>query len=475
MAGELEERRPAARHESFVVRVDVVVVGVALLAALAAALVAAVPHVDFGWRSPALHVGIETTVTVVAVLTAYLLIGRYGLTQSLSDLVLVASLGLLAISNLAFSALPALLGSGQTDFATWAPLLTRGAGALGFAVAAFLPDVRLPSPRRAAAAALFGALVALASVAVGIALLGPVLSPSAGASLSASDTPMTDAPAGFVAIQALTLIAYAVAAVGFTVRARRTRDELTIWIAIAMGLAAASRVHYLLFPAADPDAVFSGDIVRFMSYLALLVGALREIRHYQQRLAVAAVLEERRRMARDLHDGLAQELVFISSQSRRLRDDAVAQRVAHAAERALDESRSAIRALTRRSEDPFDSEVAEVAEQLVARAGARLRLDLQPNVSLPTDLREQLLRILREAVTNGLRHGKATMITVELAGRGGLRMAVRDNGRGFDPSAPGRNGAFGLTSMRERAAALGGTLEVVSEPGRGTLVEVVLP
>lgn len=180
-------------------------------------------------------------------------------------------------------------------------------------------------------------------------------------------------------------------------------------------------------------------------------------------------------MARDLHDGFAQELAFISTQSRRLKDDPVGERVAHAAERALDESRSAIRALTRRTEDPFDSEVAEVAEQLAARAGARLRLDLQPSVMLPAEPREQLLRILREAVMNGLRHGKATQIAVELAMDGGVRLAVRDNGGGFDARGQGRTGGFGLTSMRERAADLGGTLEVFSQPGEGTVVEVVLP
>jgi signal transduction histidine kinase len=474
MAGELQERRIAVVRESVGVRVDGIVVAVAVLAALGAAFVATVPHVEFGWRAPALHVGIETTSTVVAVLAAYLLTGRYALTQSLPDLALIAALALVATSNLAFSTLPALLGSGPTDFTTWAPPLTRAAGALCFAAAAFLPDVRLPSPRQAAAATLFGAVMSLVLIAVVIALLAPVLSSAVGAPITASDTPSFDAPAGFVAIQALTLAAYLAAAVGFARRAERRRDELTIWFAVAMALAAASGVHYLLFPAANPEAVFSGDVVGFAAYLALLVGALREIRHYQRRLAVAAVLEERRRMARDLHDGLAQELAFITTRSRRLRDEGAGE-LANAAERALDEARGAIRALTRRSEDPFDAEVAEVAEQLVARAGARLRLDLEPNVTVPTAVREQLLRILREAVTNGLRHGEATMITVELAVHGGLRMAVRDNGSGFDPGATARNGGFGLTSMRERAATLGGTLEVSSQPGEGTLVQVVFP
>ena len=66
-------------------------------------------------------------------------------------------------------------------------------------------------------------------------------------------------------------------------------------------------------------------------------------------------------------------------------------------------------------------------------------------------------------------------MALELSGREGLRMAVRDNGAGFAAGGPRRRGSFGLTSMRERAQALGGNLTVESEPGTGTLVEVNLP
>ena len=88
----------------------------------------------------------------------------------------------------------------------------------------------------------------------------------------------------------------------------------------------------------------------------------------------------------------------------------------------------------------------------------------------------QLLRIVREAVTNGVRHGGATEVSVTLHHEGGLRLTVSDNGSGFEPDhPPGRLDSFGLTSMRERATALGGRLEVRSGQGRGTEVEVVLP
>jgi signal transduction histidine kinase len=211
------------------------------------------------------------------------------------------------------------------------------------------------------------------------------------------------------------------------------------------------------------------------AFIALLVVGC----YLMERAAVAAVLDERRRMARDLHDGLAQELAFIRSQAQRLVDAPDASRAASvvaAAERALDESRAAIKALTRRSEDPFDAEVAQVAEQLTARAGARLRLDLDRAATASAEQRDELLRILREAVTNGVRHGRAEAISVELEAGEALRLVVRDNGTGFDPEAAGQDAAcFGLTSMRERAAAIGARLRISSHSGKGTAVEVVLP
>jgi signal transduction histidine kinase len=80
-------------------------------------------------------------------------------------------------------------------------------------------------------------------------------------------------------------------------------------------------------------------------------------------------------------------------------------------------------------------------------------------------------------VTNAVRHGNATRLTVRLDANGGLRLSVSDNGEGFDPDAKpnGGSGGFGLVSLRARAEALGGELRVRSHPGEGTHVEVVLP
>jgi signal transduction histidine kinase len=199
----------------------------------------------------------------------------------------------------------------------------------------------------------------------------------------------------------------------------------------------------------------------------------------RQRAVEAAIAEERRRIARDLHDGLAQELAFISMQTRAVADRTgheAAVQLAEAAERALAESRHAIEALSAPSEQSLGAAVSETAERLTTRSGASLALNLDRRAEASPEIRVALLRIVREAVWNGIRHGSATAFEVELSAEDSLRLRISDNGGGFDPERlnPGRQG-LGLASMRERARALGGKVGVRSQPGAGTEVEVVLP
>jgi signal transduction histidine kinase len=88
---------------------------------------------------------------------------------------------------------------------------------------------------------------------------------------------------------------------------------------------------------------------------------------------------------------------------------------------------------------------------------------------------EALTRILREAVTNAVRHGGAPTVSVLLRDVDGILLRVTDEGRGFDASEPPSDAHFGLTSMRERTEALGGEFKLSSQPGRGTSIEVLLP
>ena len=304
--------------------------------------------------------------------------------------------------------------------------------------------------------------------------LNPSISPSA-----ISD-PFSAGPLPLLAAQAFGLVVYTAAAVGFTRRAERRRDELMLWLAIGAVLAAISRWNYLVYPSLYSPWLYTGDAFRLLSYTVLWLGAAREIGGYWRTRAGNAVSEERRRVARELHDGLAQELGFIATRARALEDerpgDPEARMLASAAERALDESRRAIIALTHSTDEPLEAAVAQAAEEVAGRVGTRLKLELDRDVRVPAATREALVRIVREAVSNAARHGAADAIRVELVNGDGIRLRIIDDGAGFDPDrSSASEGGFGLVSMRERARAVGGVLTIESSPARGTEIEVVLP
>lgn len=195
----------------------------------------------------------------------------------------------------------------------------------------------------------------------------------------------------------------------------------------------------------------------------------------------AAVERERRRIARDIHDSLAQDLAFIAARVRVLeRDPTASVRLDHlaiAATRALEHSRTTISTLTRPLDEPLDAALARNATEVAERHGGHADLHLQPGVVVPPATRESLVMILREAVANAMRHGRAGSVDVSLSQQSWLRLRVTDDGRGFDAAARAArpDAGFGLQSMEERAQALGGGLVVRSAPGAGTTIEVALP
>jgi signal transduction histidine kinase len=458
-------------------RLRLLVSSTALLASTGTLLIVFLPGLKFAYWDPSIDAAIETAAAVVATLAAYLIGRRFGRTRELRDLVLVGALWVLVVTHMAFSTLPALSDSSDDPFFSWALIVTRLLGASIFAVAAFMPDVRFRRPRRTSLL-LIGALgSALIVITLAVAAIDPprVLDHSP----TASDTAYVDGFDVVAAIQLATAALLGIATVGFTLLAMRKRDELIAWLAIGLTLSTFSRLNYALFPSLSPEWVFTGDVLRFAFYVVILIGALRELGIHQRDFAQAAVLEERRRVARDLHDGLAQELAFLSRESHRLAessDEKVAAHLAAAADRALSESRQAIAMLAFATDQPLDAMISHTARELTLRAGAELKLDLDPRAHLPTEARLALVRIVREAIWNGLRHGKATKIAVELSLEQNLTLRVRDNGVGFDPDRSQSWAAgFGLIGIEERARALGGAARFHSRPGEGTEVEVRLP
>jgi signal transduction histidine kinase len=211
----------------------------------------------------------------------------------------------------------------------------------------------------------------------------------------------------------------------------------------------------------------------FVALVLLLVHAAA-LGH--RRAVAAAVARERRRMARELHDGLAQELAFVVTECSRLGLHPGLRGIAEAAQRALAESRRAILALRRPVAASLAEELEQVAQHAADRAGLRLDLRLARGVDLAPAARSELSRVVHESIANAARHAGATSVCVELSAEHGTRLAVSDDGAGFDPDRseavpPG----FGILGMRERVRTLGGELRIVSRPQRGTRVEVLLP
>jgi signal transduction histidine kinase len=442
-----------------------------------------VQSLHFAYRAFGLHVALEVTASFIAILAAHLMYGRFREDGRLDDLALACALGVIGCANFFLAAVPAAVSNGKPErFSTWAPLLGRLVGEITFAYAAFAPRRRLEHPTRAATIAFSASAAALVAIAVVVAAISAELPAGVNPSISPSalKDPFAIGPLALLAAQAFGFVVYAAAAVGFTRRAERRRDELMLWLAIGAVLAAISRWNYLVYPSLYSPWLYAGDAFRLASYTVLWLGAAREIGSYWRTRAAGAVLEERRRLARELHDGVAQELGFIATRARALEEangSAEVRVLASAAERALDESRRAIIALTNSKDEPLEAAVAQAAEEVAGRVGARIRLDLDRDVRVPTATCEALVRIVREAVSNAARHGGAEAIRVELANGDGIRLRVVDDGVGFDPDGPGASssGGFGLVSMRERAHAVGGQITIESEPNRGTSVEVVLP
>jgi signal transduction histidine kinase len=202
-------------------------------------------------------------------------------------------------------------------------------------------------------------------------------------------------------------------------------------------------------------------------------------------LKEAAIVEERNRIAGEIHDILAQDFVGILLQLEAARElngsnpDEVARciQLAEAVARSgLAEARRSVWALCPPELDAeglvgaVQSFLSRVAVGNPTAIGFSLRGEPYP---LPSDKALGLLRICQEAVVNALRHAQASKIRVQITYQpSGVDLCVHDNGRGFDPKAHVGGKGFGLISMRERAERIGARIEISGEPGQGTRLTV---
>jgi signal transduction histidine kinase len=234
---------------------------------------------------------------------------------------------------------------------------------------------------------------------------------------------------------------------------------------------------------------FSEQDQRLAENFALHAGIAIENARLHEQVQRLAIVDERQRIGKDLHDGIIQSLYAVSLSLEDVPDLMSAEPVEAAArvERAIEALNGSIRDIR--------NFIFGLRPELVEQGGlvaglatlvnefrlntlidAEFEADELPDREPDAQVRAELLQIAREALSNVARHARASSAGIRLSGSpGALQLSVRDNGRGFDPAARMADGHLGLANMAARAGDLGGRLEVVSEPGGGTDIIVRVP
>lgn len=260
---------------------------------------------------------------------------------------------------------------------------------------------------------------------------------------------------------------------------------------LAAPLRVGERVIGALCVGSRRAATYSHEQVRLLTELANSTAiALENARLYEQAERVAA-LEERQRIAADMHDGLAQTLIYLKLKAGCLADligrDSNEQAahelalISDAVDRAGHEVRQSIASLRtapvleRTLQEHLAAVVSEFAQSAPEIAFELVSADEQ-GTAVSADAMAQVLRVVQEALQNARRHASATRVTVRLECRGDrYRVTIEDDGCGFDLTAVNGKGHFGLSIMQARAARIGSELIINSAPGQGTRVILTWP
>jgi signal transduction histidine kinase len=234
---------------------------------------------------------------------------------------------------------------------------------------------------------------------------------------------------------------------------------------------------------------FGAEDVALLASVADHLGVAVERAWLHRRAEQAAVMEERQRLARELHDSVTQSLYSLPLYAEAAQEwtvtgdlDRVQSHLALIGEtalQALKEMRLLIYEL--RPDMLQEAGLVDALQQRLdaveGRAAVETHLLVGEDLKLPNPLAEGLYRIAQEALNNALKHAAAGSVTVRIGTKGQLvELEVTDNGKGFDPNAVSDRGGMGLISMRQRAEKMGGSLDIFSEPGHGSkiVVSVVL-
>ena len=210
----------------------------------------------------------------------------------------------------------------------------------------------------------------------------------------------------------------------------------------------------------------------------------------RRRIEREAIIEERRRIAREIHDGVAQSLSYLNIKTKMVSDSLSANNTVQALTE-IGEIRQVVQDTYEDIRESIDQLSTEIRSRPIIQAigsyvqefgnnnGIRVQFDIsRPLTRLSPVAELQLLRIVQEALTNVRRHAMASEIAVKLENTSQtIEMNIKDNGRGFnlldlDKPPPGYHG---LSIIKERAEGLGGSVNIITAPGQGTEIQVSLP
>lgn len=272
-----------------------------------------------------------------------------------------------------------------------------------------------------------------------------------------------------------------------------------VLVAVFLGLAAWEIFEFAVLEQRDGTSLPVAFVVHSFQVLVILLATWVVLRAWQEKSAREAALramveqvtfaqeEERRRIAYEIHDGLAQLIVSAKQHVDTAADlaDTDAPRACDELERGQDRLRRAVvetrRILMALRPSALDAlglagAVRELCEDVARQGGPPVTLHERLGAArLPPTVETAAFRIVQEALGNALRHGEAPTIEVALSReREAVSVSVRDRGGGFAPTGVAGRG-LGLASMQERARLVGGRVTIASAPGEGTAVEAWLP
>lgn len=251
-----------------------------------------------------------------------------------------------------------------------------------------------------------------------------------------------------------------------------------------------SRVPDRLVHERDELGIIGGHLNRMAVRIERQVASLQKLAaentEMTEQLQKSVILEERQRIARDLHDAISQQLFAISmmtsaiQESGDLNTDKVRKRIAmvqSSAGEAQKEMRALLMQLRPAALEGRDLKegIQELLRQLEDKHDIAVNGELDDIPALSKGITDNLFRMLQESLSNVIRHSQASVVTVRLSRSGSyIHLSIADNGIGFETEEAGSL-TYGMRTLQERAGEIGGTVSVVSSKGKGTQIHVKVP